>query len=80
MHTSASVGERKFAEKLTILVERGQGILTRVYNIKKVRCQQLTHPTEQKKVWFLQMGRGVAFILREKAQEQHSFTFIDYTF
>lgn len=36
VHTSASVGERKFAEKLTILVERGQGILTRVYNIKKV--------------------------------------------
>lgn len=39
VHTSASVGERKFAEKLTILVERGQGILTRVYNIKKVRLQ-----------------------------------------
>lgn len=36
VHTSASVGERKFAEKLTILVERSQGILTRVYNIKKV--------------------------------------------
>lgn len=41
VHTSASVGERKFAEKLTILVERGQGILTRVYNIKKVRYQHL---------------------------------------
>lgn len=39
VHTSASVGERKFAEKLTILVERGQGILTRVYNIKKVCCE-----------------------------------------
>lgn len=36
VHTSASVSERKFAEKLTILVERGRGILTRVYNIKKV--------------------------------------------
>lgn len=34
--SSASVSERKFAEKLTILNERGQGILTRVYNIKKV--------------------------------------------
>lgn len=37
-HTTSSVGERKFAEKLTILLERGQGILTRVYNIKKVWC------------------------------------------
>ena len=36
MHSSASISERKFAEKLTILLERGQGILTRVYNIKKV--------------------------------------------
>ena len=35
-HSSASISERKFAEKLTILNERGQGILTRVYNIKKV--------------------------------------------
>ena len=35
-HTSASVSERKFAEKLSILNERGQGILTRVYNIRKV--------------------------------------------
>ncbi len=40
VHTSASVGERKFAEKLTILVDRGQGILTRVYNIKKVMIYQ----------------------------------------
>ena len=36
IHSSASISERKFAEKLTILNERGQGILTRVYNIKKV--------------------------------------------
>lgn len=35
-HSSASISERKFAEKLTIMNERGQGILTRVYNIKKV--------------------------------------------
>ena len=41
VHTSASVGERKFAEKLTILVERGQGILTRVYNIKKVGANSI---------------------------------------
>ena len=34
--TSASIYERKFAEKLTILNQRGQGILIRVYNIKKV--------------------------------------------
>ena len=36
LHSSASISERKFAEKLTILNERGRGILTRVYNIKKV--------------------------------------------
>ena len=36
LHSSASISERKFAEKLSILNERGQGILTRVYNIKKV--------------------------------------------
>ena len=34
--TSASIYERKFAEKLTILNQRGEGILIRVYNIKKV--------------------------------------------
>ena len=34
--TSASIYERKFAEKLTILNQRGHGILIRVYNIKKV--------------------------------------------
>ena len=34
--SSASIYERKFAEKLTVLTERGQGILIRVYNIKKV--------------------------------------------
>lgn len=39
MHSSASISERKFAEKLTILLERGQGILTRVYNIKKVSAR-----------------------------------------
>jgi len=37
VHSSASVGERKFAEKLTILVDKGDAILTRIYNIKKVR-------------------------------------------
>ena len=40
MHRASQIGsavaERKFAEKLTILNERGVGILTRVYNIKKV--------------------------------------------
>lgn len=42
VHTSASVGDRKFAEKLTILVDRGKGILTRVYNIKKVHSHKPT--------------------------------------
>ena len=39
MHRASQIGsgvaERKFAEKLTILNERGVGILIRVYNIKK---------------------------------------------
>ena len=34
--TSASIYERKFAEKLTILNQRGKGIIIRVFNIKKV--------------------------------------------
>lgn len=31
-----SVYQHKFAEKLTILNERGKGVLVRMYNIKKV--------------------------------------------
>ena len=37
LHSSQSISERKFAEKLTVLNERGVGILARIYNIKKVR-------------------------------------------
>ena len=44
-HSSASISERKFAEKLTILSERGQGILTRVYNIKKTCADSSTRPS-----------------------------------
>ncbi|CAI8006773.1 Nck-associated protein 1-like, partial [Geodia barretti] len=42
--TSASIYERKFAEKLTILNQRGQGILIRVYNIKKSCLDPNTRP------------------------------------
>lgn len=31
-----SVYQNKFAEKLTILNERGRGVLVRIYSIKKV--------------------------------------------
>ena len=31
-----SPSQQKIAEKLTILNDRGQGMLTRIYNIKKV--------------------------------------------
>lgn len=31
-----SIYQNKFAEKLTILNERGRGVLVRIYNIKKV--------------------------------------------
>ena len=37
------VTEQKLAEKLTILKERGIGMLTRIYNIKKGTC--LPRPT-----------------------------------
>lgn len=36
LHSSQSVSERRFAEKLTILNVRGHGLLTRIYTIKKV--------------------------------------------
>ena len=36
MDRGQSVTEQKLAEKLTILNERGVGMLTRIYNIKKV--------------------------------------------
>lgn len=32
-----SITEQRLAEKLTILNDRGLGMLTRIYNIKKVR-------------------------------------------
>lgn len=35
--------QQKLAEKLTILNDRGIGMLTRVYNIKKVRTRPHTH-------------------------------------
>jgi NCK-associated protein 1 len=34
---SLQPGQQKLAEKFTILNDRGIGMLTRVYNIKKVR-------------------------------------------
>lgn len=37
MDRGVSITEQRLAEKLTILNERGVGMLTRIYNIKKVR-------------------------------------------
>ena len=34
---SATQGQLKLAEKLTILNERGTGMIARLYNIKKVK-------------------------------------------
>ena len=39
-----SVTEQKFAEKLVILTERGNGILIRLYNIKKVGLRRRHEP------------------------------------
>lgn len=36
MDRSVTVAEQKLAEKLVILNRRGRGMLTRIYNIKKV--------------------------------------------
>ena len=44
MDRGVSVAEQKLAEKLTILNQRGLGMLTRIYNIKKVE-QALSSPT-----------------------------------
>ena len=55
-HSSASISERKFAEKLTILNERGQGILTRVYNIKKV-VREFVMISEVITFWKYMVGR-----------------------
>lgn len=43
MDRGVSVGEQKLAEKLIILNERGKGMLTRIYNIKKVRLSQIVY-------------------------------------
>ena len=59
VHSTSSVGERKFAEKLTILLERGQGILTRVYNIKKVCGIVTRHRTREGTVFFTERIMGL---------------------
>lgn len=42
MDRGVSVTEQRLAEKLTILNDRGVGMLTRIYNIKKVSdCTKL---------------------------------------
>jgi len=39
-----SAGHHKLAEKLSLINDRGVGMLTRIYNIKKVRCRHLYSP------------------------------------
>lgn len=41
MDRGLSAGEQKLAEKLIVLNDRGKGMLTRIYNIKKVGCTKL---------------------------------------
>ena len=40
MVRQSGAGQQKLAEKLTILNERGIGMLTRIYNIKKVTVRE----------------------------------------
>ena len=42
MDRGLSASEQKLAEKLIILNERGKGMLTRIYNIKKVSVHILS--------------------------------------
>jgi len=42
MNRSLMPAQHKLAEKLTILNHRGLGMLTRIYNIKKVGVHQST--------------------------------------
>uniref|UniRef100_A0A670YWV9 NCK associated protein 1 like n=1 Tax=Pseudonaja textilis TaxID=8673 RepID=A0A670YWV9_PSETE len=49
----SSVYEHKFAEKLTILNDRGKGVLIRIYNIKKVGADVPTCTDSQTKLPFL---------------------------
>ncbi|EDO45022.1 predicted protein [Nematostella vectensis] len=44
MERGLSVTEQKLAEKLTILNERGEGMLTRIYNIKKACSDPKSRP------------------------------------
>ena len=53
LHSSQSISERRFAEKLTILTERGHGLLTRIYSIKKVRMRKGQVPAHEKHVHVL---------------------------
>jgi len=43
MSRSLIPAQHKLAEKLTILNHRGVGMLTRIYNIKKVQLRQTTY-------------------------------------
>lgn len=45
MDRGVSVGEQKLAEKLIILNERGKGMLTRIYNIKKQCSDPKSRPS-----------------------------------
>ncbi|XP_003382558.1 PREDICTED: nck-associated protein 1-like [Amphimedon queenslandica] len=45
LHSSQSISERRFAEKLTILTERGHGLLTRIYSIKKICSDSSQRPS-----------------------------------
>lgn len=38
--------QQKLAERLMILTDRGQGMLTRIYNIKKVTCKNFARASE----------------------------------
>jgi len=49
-----SAGHHKLAEKLSLINDRGVGMLTRIYNIKKVRSYCPIHRCAFTVVWLLQ--------------------------
>ena len=52
MSRSMIPSQQKLAEKLTILNDRGQGMLTRIYNIKKVKICFLVDCRTLEWAWF----------------------------
>jgi len=50
--------QQKLAEKLTILHDRGEGMLTRIYNIKKACGDQKSKPVKKSSLFTILLVDG----------------------